>query len=99
MMVEDLKLGRRLRNKRPDKPEGMKPANLTKSQRMEMSVCGAQWSESMGQWLGFLFDGRVVTMFEGRTTRARALEDAHAHYQRIFHEERATKRWSRGVSV
>lgn len=69
--------------------------SLTLDQRRALAVRGAQWSESTGQWLGFLFDGVTVTMFEGRTTRARALEDAHAHYDRVFLEERAMKRWTR----
>jgi len=73
----------------------MAPANLTKSQRMAAAVRGAQYSSSLGQWIGFLFDGLNVTVFDPRTTRARALDDAHRHYDRVFHEQQPGRLWVR----
>jgi hypothetical protein len=62
--------------------------------RKDISVCGAQWSASLGQWIGFMFDGETTTVFEGRTNRARALQDAHNHYDRVFHPEKAQRQWN-----
>jgi hypothetical protein len=81
-------------NLRDQRPKRTKPAKLTRDQRIAISVRGAQYSPTLGQWIGFLFTGVDVITFEPRTNRARALQDAHAHYDRIFHEERPGRRWS-----
>ncbi len=85
-----MKLNRLLRDHRPT-PDG--PRLMTKDERRSRVIRGAQWSESQGVWLGFLFDGYHVTMFDGRTTRERALKDASDHMGRIFSEELPRRRW------
>jgi hypothetical protein len=81
-----------LRNQRPHKSGP--PPKLTLEQRRERSEVGAQWSSSQGYWIGWLWDGLIVTTFEYRTTRSRALDDAWKHYDRLFHAEEPARRWA-----
>lgn len=87
-----MRLDRRLRNIRPPRT---RIADTSRERRLRHVIRGAQYSPSLEQWIGFLFDGTNLTMFEPRTNRDRALADAHAHYDRIFHEEKPARRWSR----
>lgn len=68
--------------------------SLTLEQRMALCQRGAQWSPTLERWIGWIFDGNYTTTFDPRTTRERALKDAHDHYERIFHEEQAERRWT-----
>jgi hypothetical protein len=78
-------------NVRPPRSE-RKP--LSMEERKAMAIRGAQYSPTMERWVGFLFDGRFTTTLEPRTNRARALKDAHDHYDRIFHPQSAGERWA-----
>lgn len=88
MDINDIRLGRRLRNLRPPRET---PA---RERRPEDAEWGAQWSPTMGLWLAWIFDGHHLTILpEGRTTRARALDDGRRHFDRIFHEEKPVQKY------
>lgn len=85
--------GNPLRNQRP----APRKRNLTLEQRRARAVCGAQFSPTLDRWIGFMFDGNYTTTFDPRTNRARALRDAHDHYDRVFHPEAPTRKWTRAA--
>ena len=68
---------------------------LSLERRRELCIRGAQYSATLERWIGFLFDGNYTTTFDPRTNRARALQDAHDHFERIFNPERPKRRWTR----
>ena len=83
-------MSRALRNQRPARRQGPDP---TMRKRKAMAVRGAQYSPSMEKWIGFLFDGLQVILFDARTSRARALQDAHGHYDRVFAPPTPLRQW------
>lgn len=81
----------KLNNTRPEK-SGKK--DLTLEQRKKLSIIGAQWSETMGTWLPWVFDGITTVNLEPKTTRDKALAAARQYHHNVFNPEVALEVWT-----
>ncbi len=59
-------------------------------------IVTAQYSPTLELWIGHLWDGEHMHVFDPRSTREKALNDARMHKERILHPQEATKVWTRG---
>jgi hypothetical protein len=55
---------------------------------------GANYSNVLGKWVGFIWDGSLMQTFDPRTTRERALQDGRDHMERIFNPEAPLEHWT-----
>lgn len=81
-----------LKNQRPNNRPNKK--TMTLEQRKKISIVGCQWSETMGTYLPWVFDGITTVNLEPKTTRDKALAAARQYHHNVFNPEVALEVWT-----